>query len=96
MNGIVTSRSRGRQRRMLGRLDKFNLPDNLEQPLFRAANVHYEVSERSVGTAYGGISLIDQLAKQLGLPAAIDRRLHLFQMHLPYHESDHGAVPPRI
>jgi len=27
--------------------------------MFRAANVHYEVAERSVGTAYGGISLID-------------------------------------
>jgi Transposase DDE domain group 1 len=85
----MTSRSRARQRRLLARLDKFNFPDDLEQPMFRAANVHYEVAERSVGTAYGGISLIDQLAKRLGLPAAIDQRLHLFRFHLPYHESDH-------
>ena len=85
----MTSRSRARQRRLLGRLDKFNFPDDLNQPLFRAANVHYEVAERSVGTAYGGISLIDQLAKQLGLPAAIDQRLQLLKIHLPYHESDH-------
>src|SRR5439155_16751045 len=25
----------------------------------------------------------------IGLPAAIDERLHLFKFHLPYHESDH-------
>ena len=27
--------------------------------------------------------------RELGLPEAIDRRLHLFKVHLPYHESDH-------
>src|SRR4029077_8658976 len=43
----------------------------------------------SVGTAYGGIGIMHQLAKTLGLPAAIDERLHLFKFHLPYHESDH-------
>jgi len=29
------------------------------------------------------------LAHQLGLPQAIDQRLHLLKVHLPYHESDH-------
>jgi hypothetical protein len=29
------------------------------------------------------------VAKHLGLPEAIDRRLHLLKAHLPYHESDH-------
>ena len=89
MNGIMTSRSRARQRRILNRLDKFNFPDDLEQPMLRAANVHYEIAQRSVGTPYGGIGLIHQLAKKLGLPQSIDRRLHVFKMHLPYHESDH-------
>jgi len=27
--------------------------------------------------------------RKLGLAEAIDRRLHLLQIHLPYHESDH-------
>ena len=89
MNGIMTSRSRARQRRILKRLDKFNFPNDLEQPMLRAANVHYEIAQRSVGTPYGGIGLIHQLAKKLGLPQSIDRRLHVFKMHLPYHESDH-------
>ena len=46
----MTSRSRARQRRILNRLDKFNFPDDLEQPMLRAANVHYEIAQRSVGT----------------------------------------------
>ena len=29
------------------------------------------------------------LAHRLGLPQAIDQRLHLLKVHLPYHESDH-------
>src|SRR5207237_6731557 len=29
------------------------------------------------------------LARRLGLIDAIDRRLHLLLLHLPYHESDH-------
>ena len=83
------NRSRARQRGILNRLDKFNFPLDLSQPMFRAGNIHYEVAERSVGTPYGGIGLIHQLAKRLGLPQAIDERLHLFKIHLPYHESDH-------
>jgi Transposase DDE domain group 1 len=89
VNGIMTSRSRARQGRIEKRLDRFNFPDDLEQPMFRASNVHYEVAERSVGTAYGGMGLIHQLSKTLGLAEAIDQQLHVFKIHLPYHESDH-------
>ena len=85
----MTRRSRVRQQRILERLDKSNFPEDLEQPMFRSGNVHFEVAQRSVGTSYGGIGLVHQLVKQLGLAAAIDERLHLFKFHLPYHESDH-------
>src|SRR5579871_2055369 len=85
----MTSRSRARQRRIVKRLDKFNFPDDLQQPILRGANIQYEVAQRSVATPYGGIGLVHQLVKSLGLPAAIDQRLHLFKIHLPYHESDH-------
>jgi hypothetical protein len=33
--------------------------------------------------------LVHQLARQVGLVDAIDRRLHLLKIHRPYHESDH-------
>jgi len=85
----MTRRSRVRQQRILGRLEKSNFPEDLEQPMFRSGNVQFEVSQRSVGTSYGGIGLVHELAKQLGLAAAIDERLHLLKIHLPYHESDH-------
>lgn len=57
--------------------------------MFRAANIQYEVADRDVGTAYGGVGLVHQLTRTLGLAEAIDERLHLFRFHLPYHESDH-------
>jgi hypothetical protein len=89
VNRIMTDRSRARQQRIIQRLDKSNFPDDLSQPMFRAANIHFEIAERAVGTPYGGIGLIHQLVKMLDLPATIDERLHLFKFHLPYHESDH-------
>ena len=89
MNGIMTRRSRVRQQRILGRLDKSNFPDDLEKPMFGSGSIQVEVAQRSVGTAYGGIGLVHQLVKRLGLVAEIDQRLHLFKFHLPYHESDH-------
>lgn len=86
---IMTDRSRRRQRRVARRLDKFTFPEDLSRPMIRAANIHHEVADRDVGTAYGGIGLVHQLTRTLGLAEAIDERLHLFKLHLPYHESDH-------
>src|SRR4029077_10233168 len=71
------------------RLDKFNYPDDFARPMLRATNIEYELAGRSVGTAYGGIGLVHQLVRELGLARAIDQQVHLFKIHLPYHESDH-------
>ena len=57
--------------------------------MMRGSTPCYELSGRSTGTAYGGIGLLHQLVRELGLAEAIDQRLHLFKVHLPYHESDH-------
>ena len=89
MKQSMTDCSRKRQQRIVDRLDKSKFPEDLSQPMIRATNIQYEIAERTVGTPYGGIGLIHQLAKRIGLPAAIDERLHLFKFHLPYHESDH-------
>ena len=61
----------------------------MSQPMMRGPMPRYELSERTIGTAFGGIGLIHQYVKELGLAEAIDQRLHLFKIHLPYHESDH-------
>ena len=42
-----------------------------------------------MGAAYGGIGMMQQLVRKLELAEAIGERLHLFKVHLPYHESDH-------
>jgi hypothetical protein len=89
VNGIIRSRMESRKRRITLRLDKFNYPDDLSRPMMRGPVPHFELAGRTVGTAYGGIGLIHQFVRELGLAEAIDRRLHLFKVHLPYHESDH-------
>jgi Transposase DDE domain group 1 len=76
------------KRRIQRRLDKTNV-EGLERPMFTAANLHYEISDRDRGIAHGGIGVIHALARRLGLIKAIDRHLVLFKIHLPYHESDH-------
>jgi hypothetical protein len=57
--------------------------------MFTARNIHYEIGDRCRGIAHGGLGAIHLLACQLGLIDAIDERLHLLKIHLPFHESDH-------
>jgi hypothetical protein len=51
--------------------------------------IHYEIAERSHGIVHGGIGALHMLAQRIGLIDAINDRLHLLKIHLPYHESDH-------
>lgn len=89
MRTIIRQRLAARKRRLARRLDKFSYPDDLSRPMLRAENIEYELAGRAVGTIYGGIGLVHQLVGKLGLAGEIDRRLRLFKVYLPYHESDH-------
>jgi hypothetical protein len=77
-----------RKRRIENRLNKNDLR-GCAKPMLTASNIHYEIGERGRGIADGGIGAIHLLVRRLGLAEAIDRRLHLLRLHLPYHESDH-------
>jgi Transposase DDE domain group 1 len=88
VNGIVRQQMAARKRRITRRLDKHDV-DGCERPMITARNIHYELAERDCGTVCGGIGAMQLLVERLGLADAIDRRLHLFKIHLPYHESDH-------
>ena len=57
--------------------------------MFSATNIRYEISDRDRGIAHGGIGALHALVGRLGLAEAIDKRLILLKLHLPYHESDH-------
>jgi hypothetical protein len=59
------------------------------RPVFTTSNIDYDVAHRDRAVVHGGIGAIHTLVQQLGLPQAIDQRLHLLKVHLPYHESDH-------
>jgi hypothetical protein len=59
------------------------------QPQFSASNIHYEVTERNNGITCGGLGAMHTLAKKYGLIDAIDRRLNILKIHLPYQDSDH-------
>jgi hypothetical protein len=58
-------------------------------PMYRVGNMQYEHSDRVRGLASGGIGAMHRLAQHTGLVGAIDRHVHVFKVHLPYHESDH-------
>lgn len=77
-----------RKRRMEYRLRGIEWAEQ-ETPMLRGTNIHYEMSRRDRAIATGGIAAFHLLAQRVGLPRAIDRALHLFKIHKPYHESDH-------
>ena len=78
-----------RKKQIARRLNRFNYPEDTSCPMMRETNIHYEIAEKNIGTAYGGIGLMHKLVLQIDLAKEIDKQLHLFKVYLPYHESDH-------
>ena len=76
-----------RKRRIQARLDKTNL--GCECPVISASNIQYEIADRTQAISAGGLGLIQQMVKQLKLDEAINRRVNVFKIYLPYSESDH-------
>ena len=79
---------RNRKRRIERRLRARNWSKQ-DEPMFKASNIHYELSERTRGVGVGGIGAIHKLALESGLVEAIDESVDVLKVHLPYHESDH-------
>lgn len=77
-----------RKRRIEHRLRDRRWPEQPE-PMYRASNIHYELSARTRGIDCGGIGAMHRLAKTTGLIEEIDRRVAVLKRHVPYHESDH-------
>ena len=88
MSASRTRKLVNRKRRIQYRLRNRHWTDQ-PKPMLTASNIHYELAERTRGLGPGGIGGLHLLARQVGLIDAIDRRLHLLKVHLPYHESDH-------
>jgi Transposase DDE domain group 1 len=84
----VLNTLRRRKRQILRRIENRPGPER-QRPMIAAANIHYELAERTQGLAAGGIGAMLLIARRTGLIADIDQHLHLLKRHLPYHESDH-------
>ena len=80
--------SANRKRRIQSRLRDIRWPEQPE-PMYRASNIHYELSDRIRGIETGGIGAMHRLARHTGLIEEIDRGVVVLKRHVPYHESDH-------
>ena len=88
MKASIRKKLTRRKRRIERRLRPKKFKER-SQPMLAAANIQYDVAERSRGLAAGGIGGMHLLAQKMGLVEAIDRHVHVLKRHLPYHESDH-------
>jgi hypothetical protein len=84
----VRQQLQARKRKIQRRLDKTKFPSK-PGPVLAGGNLRYEIADRVHGLSYGGIALFHQLARDVGLIDAIDARLAIFKIRLPYTESDH-------
>ena len=87
MKASIRNRLQKAKRRIERRLD--GAREDLGRPMFGAASIRVELADKVRAIGNGGVGLVHQLAREVGLVDAIDRRVHLLQIHRPYHESDH-------
>jgi len=58
-------------------------------PMLGTPNLTYEMSDRTNATAWGGVAVMYELARRVGLVKSLDDKVHVLKIHKPYHESDH-------
>ena len=58
-------------------------------PVIEGGGARYEVGGRVTVLAAGGIALVHEMSRSIGLAESIDSHVHVFKRHFPYHESDH-------
>lgn len=88
MNAKVRRQLDTRKRRIARRLKQAERCGT-DRPEMAASNIQYEIADRTRAINAGGIGAAHLLVKRLGLDQAINERLDLLKVHLPYHESDH-------
>lgn len=76
-----------RKRRAKKRIDKANW--NGQSPMIDPPTIHYELAERTQAIAAGGLGVVQELVRQLGVAESINRVCPIFKFHLPYSEADH-------
>ncbi len=82
-------RKLAREQHAIGRRLAEAVAPNGGDPVLGQANIGYELSERTKGTAHGGMGMIARVVADVGLAAEVDASVHVLAQHRPYHESDH-------
>lgn len=88
MKASYNKKVQKRKRRIERRLERRNWEEQ-SRPMLGRGSVRYEVAERMGGMNYGGIGVIMEMVKAVGLEKEIDHTVHVLKRHIPYHESDH-------
>lgn len=88
MNTKIKNRLRNAKARIHRRLNGSSA--DLGHPMFGTEGIRVELSEKVQAIGNGGIGVMHQLAREVGLVDAIDRCVHVLKLHRPYHESDHA------
>ena len=68
------------------RIDRANWSG--QSPMIAPPAIHYELADRVQALNPGGLGVIQQMVKQLGLAESINRRCPIFKVRLPYSEAD--------
>ena len=87
MNAKLRRKCRERKRRLLKRIDKQK--GAAQTPMIAPPGARYELAEKQQAVACGGLGMILDLVKQIGLREAINRAAPVFKFHAPYDEADH-------
>lgn len=79
----LDAKKRRRQRRIR------NQNNCMQSPMLRCPATKLELAEKTQAVACGGIAVVQQMVRQLGLTDSINRHCPIFKMHMPYTEADH-------
>ena len=60
-----------------------------QSPMIRPATTKIELAQKQQAVSCGGIAVIIELIKQLGLRKKLNQSASVLKLHLPYDEADH-------
>lgn len=86
MNNKIRQQLARRKRRLQKRIDKHR---GFDDSRITCNAVKYELSEKQQAVACGGLGMITQVVRQLGLRRHINSLAPVFKLYAPYDETDH-------
>lgn len=91
MNHTLRRRLAQRERRKAARLKQAEggREARPKGPEFVGRHRHYEFADRTRAIPYGGLPMLHELVRKLGLVDTLDEQLGILRQHQPYFDSDH-------